>query len=92
MPSLTSKDRYHGKLRDDNDYALSWIRREGEGRVFYTVFGHAKSAYWNPVMVRHIMAGVQYALGDLPADDSPSRMAGAAIQSTGGTANKGGVR
>ena len=67
-------DRYHGKLRDDKDYALSWIRREGEGRVFYTVFGHDKSVYWNPAMVRHIMAGVQYALGDLSADDSPSRM------------------
>ncbi len=85
------KDRYHGKLRDDNDYALSWIRREGEGRVFYTAFGHAKSAYWNPFMVRHFMAGVQYALGDLPADDSPSSPVKADTQRADGTVNTGGV-
>jgi hypothetical protein len=86
------KNRYHGKLCEDNDYALSWIRREGEGRVFYTVFGHAKSAYWNPAMVRHMMAGVQYALGDLAADDSPSGPPKADAQRTGGTGEKGGVR
>ena len=86
------KNRYHGKLCEDNDYALAWIRREGEGRVFYTAFGHHKSAYWNPVMVRHFMAGVQYALGDLPDDDSPSRPTGTGGQAAGGTANMGGVR
>lgn len=26
--------------RADGDYALSWIRREGQGRVFYEAHGH----------------------------------------------------
>lgn len=60
--------------RPDHDYGLSWIRREGEGRVFYQALGHHESIYYNnPAMLEHILAGMQYALGDLEADDSPSR-------------------
>lgn len=60
--------------RTDGDYGLSWIRREGNGRVFYLALGHHESIYYNnPAMLEHILAGVQYALGDLEADDRPSR-------------------
>ena len=59
--------------RTDHDYALSWIRPEGEGRLFYEALGHHESIYYNnPSMLTHILAGMQYALGDLKADDSPS--------------------
>jgi type 1 glutamine amidotransferase len=58
--------------RPDNDYALSYIRREGQGRVFVNVLGHHESIYWNnPAMLAHNLAGIQYALGDLKADDTP---------------------
>jgi hypothetical protein len=36
------------------------------------VLGHDESIYKLTPMLAHILAGVQYALGDLPADDSPS--------------------
>jgi type 1 glutamine amidotransferase len=58
--------------RTDGDYALSWIRREGKGRVFIEVHGHDEHVYQMPTMLEHILAGTQYALGDLKADDSPS--------------------
>jgi hypothetical protein len=58
--------------RTDGDYGLSWIRREGKGRVFMEVHGHDEHVYQMPVMLEHILAGTQYALGDLPANDSPS--------------------
>jgi type 1 glutamine amidotransferase len=59
-------------MRPDNDYALSYIRREGQGRVYVNVLGHHESIYYNnPAMLEHILAGVQYALGDLKADDTP---------------------
>ena len=46
----------------------------GEGRVFYQALGHHESIYYNnPAMLAHILAGMQYALGDLKADDSPSK-------------------
>jgi type 1 glutamine amidotransferase/Ca2+-binding EF-hand superfamily protein len=58
--------------RTDGDYALSYIRREGQGRVFYEAHGHAENIYAMTPMLEHIRAGIQYALGDLKADDSPS--------------------
>lgn len=58
--------------RTDKDYALSWIRREGRGRLFYEAHGHDESVYAMRPMLEHVIAGIQYALGDLKADDSPS--------------------
>ncbi len=58
--------------RTDRDYALSYIRREGQGRVFYEGHGHSDRVYAMTPMLEHIRAGIQYALGDLKADDSPS--------------------
>lgn len=58
--------------RADHDYGLSWIRREGKGRVFYTAHGHSERVYAMKPMLEHLLAGVQYALGDLKANDAPS--------------------
>ena len=58
--------------RTDGDYALSYIRREGNGRVFYEGHGHSDRVYAMTPMLEHLRAGIQYALGDLKADDSPS--------------------
>ena len=58
--------------RADHDYALSWIRREGKGRVFYEAHGHNEKVYAITPWLEHVMLGVQYVLGDLQADDSPS--------------------
>jgi len=62
--------------RTDGDYGLSWIRREGKGRVFYEAHGHNEKIYAMAPMLQHVLAGIQYALGDLKADDSPSVKAG----------------
>jgi len=56
----------------DNDYAVSWLNKVGEGRVFYCSLGHAEATYWNPVVLKHYLAGLQFVLGDLQADASPS--------------------
>ena len=58
--------------RTDHDYGLSWIGREGKGRVFYEAHGHNERVYAIKPILEHVLAGVQYALGDLQADDSPS--------------------
>ena len=57
--------------RTDQDYALSYIRREGSGRVFYMTHGHHERNYAVRPLLEHLLAGVQYALGDLKADDTP---------------------
>jgi uncharacterized protein len=51
--------------RQDGDYVISWVRRHGKGRVFYCSLGHEASSYYNPHVLRHYLAGIQFALGDL---------------------------
>jgi type 1 glutamine amidotransferase len=58
--------------RTDRDYGLSWIRREGQGRVFYEAHGHDEKNYAFRPLLEHLLAGIQYAVGDLKADDRPS--------------------
>jgi hypothetical protein len=57
--------------KQDMDFPMSWIRRQGAGRVFYTGLGHGAEVFSNPQILQHLLAGIQYALGDLSADDSP---------------------
>jgi len=65
--------------RTDHDYALSYLVKEGQGRVFVEVLGHDESIYKQTPMLAHILAGMQYALGDLEADDTPSPAAVAPV-------------
>jgi len=58
--------------RPDHDFGLSWIRRDGQGRMFYMALGHDERIYALEPMMEHLLAGVQYALGDLKADDTPN--------------------
>lgn len=51
---------------------VAWIHRFGNGRVFYSNLGHNNTTYWNPTVLEHYLAGIQYALGDLEADASPT--------------------
>jgi type 1 glutamine amidotransferase len=62
--------------RSDHDYGLTWIRREGNGRVFYYAFGNEEKAFFLKSFNEQLLAGLQYALGDLKADDSPSVKSG----------------
>jgi type 1 glutamine amidotransferase len=57
--------------RPDRDYAVSWVRAFGKGRVFYTTLGHDAATYWNPVFLKHLLAGVQFAVGDLEGETAP---------------------
>jgi hypothetical protein len=72
-PEDKAKESYP---RADHDYGLSWIHREGKGRVFYEAHGHSERIYAIKPMLEHVLAGIQYAIGDLKADDTPSAKAG----------------
>jgi len=72
MPQATKDMEPAANARTDGDYALSYIRREGKGRVFYEASGHDESIYAMKNMSQHYLALMQYAMGDLKADDSPS--------------------
>ncbi|RPI24067.1 MAG: ThuA domain-containing protein [Acidobacteria bacterium] len=52
----------------DRDFAISWIKTQGRGRVFYSSLGHNPHIFWNGPVLAHFLAGIQFALGDLKAD------------------------
>ena len=62
-------------LRTDNDFGMVWIKREGKGRVFNSVLGHRPEFYMMPDLVKMMLGGIQFVLGDLDADTTPSATA-----------------
>jgi uncharacterized protein len=53
-----------GIKRTDNDFGVAWARPWEKGRVFYCSLGHNHEIYWHPKVLRHYLAGIQWALGD----------------------------
>ncbi|MEI6232503.1 MAG: ThuA domain-containing protein [Planctomycetota bacterium] len=64
--------KFSGENRQDHDYFVAWIKKYGNGRSFYTLLGHRDETYQNPLSMKFFLDGMQYALGDLKTDDSPS--------------------
>jgi len=58
--------------REDNDNAVSWVRTIGKGRVFYGSLGHNPKIFEMPKIMQFYLDGIQFALGDLEADTTPS--------------------
>ncbi|HET6572649.1 MAG TPA: ThuA domain-containing protein [Fimbriiglobus sp.] len=51
-------------VRTDGDYAISWTRLVGKGRVFYTSLGHRKEVWKDERYQKHLFGGLNWALGE----------------------------
>ncbi len=71
VANTVSPSRVLPVRQDDMDFPIGWIRSYGQGRVFYNGFGHNAHVFWDPALLEFTLAGIQYALGDLEADDTP---------------------
>jgi type 1 glutamine amidotransferase len=63
-------------VRTDADYALSWIHNYGKGRVFFTALGHTPAFFAAANLSDFFFRGIQFVLGDLEADTTPSAKMG----------------
>jgi type 1 glutamine amidotransferase/sugar phosphate isomerase/epimerase len=70
----TDLSQWH--VRPDSDYGMVWIKSYGEGRVFNCALGHTPSLFETPAMAQMVLNGIQFVLGDLPADTTPNAMTG----------------
>ncbi|HEY9172079.1 MAG TPA: ThuA domain-containing protein [Verrucomicrobiae bacterium] len=61
----------NGVKRTDKDFAVAWIKNQGQGRVFYCSLGHAENVFQDVGVLGFYLDGVQFALGDLKADANP---------------------
>lgn len=64
-------------------YPVAWLDTWGKGRVFYCSLGHNDEIYMNPAIVKHYLAGLQFALGELEADAAPQAVINRAQLSDG---------
>ncbi len=55
----------------DNIKYVSWIKRFGDGRVFYASPSHNAQSYENPRLLGFLSDGLNYVVGDLVCDDAP---------------------
>ena len=62
--------------RPDQDYGFAWIREYGKGRAYFTALGHTDGFYTDSRFTNHLLAAIQYVLGDLDADATPSAKLG----------------
>lgn len=67
-------------VRPDADYALSWIHNYGKGRVFFTALGHTPAFFATANLSDFFFRGIQFVLGDLDADTTPSAKLAATIR------------
>jgi type 1 glutamine amidotransferase len=72
LDKMSKEDVALGK-RTNGTYPISWVGTYGKGRTFYCSLGHNDHIYWNPEILKHYLAGIQYALGDLEADATPAK-------------------
>jgi len=57
--------------RTDGDFAVSWAKSYGKGRVFYTTLGHVPSNWDRPEMQAMFIGAVKWVLGLAEADITP---------------------
>lgn len=67
----TSKLTGNNKPFDERIKYVSWIKRHGNGRVFYASPSHNAQSFEDERMLKFFLDGAQYILGDLNCDDSP---------------------
>ena len=53
----------------------AWIKKYGEGRVFYCSPSHNAQSFEKPELLQFLLDGIQYTLGDFKCDDTPKKAA-----------------
>ena len=66
-----SNPRVH---RKDGDFAVTWAKSYGKGRVFYSTLGHVEANWDRPEMQAMVTEAIKWALGLVDADITPRLM------------------
>jgi hypothetical protein len=57
--------------RTDGDFAVTWAKDYGKGRVFYSSLGHVPENWDDPSLQKMYAEAIKWALGLIPADATP---------------------
>lgn len=53
-----------GKIKPMGYHPMAWYHEYDGGRAFYTELGHVEESYTDPLYLRHILGGIEYAMGE----------------------------
>jgi type 1 glutamine amidotransferase len=62
--------------RTDKDFAVTWVRDYGKGRVFYSSLGHEEQVWDRPDIQKMWLEAVKWAMGMTQGDATPRPKAG----------------
>ena len=71
LAKIDEKSYEGGKLGDD--HPMAWYHDYDGGRAFYTEFGHTEESYTDTSYLKHILGGIEYAIGENKKDYSKVR-------------------
>ena len=71
LVKIDEKSYEGGKLGDD--HPMAWYHDYDGGRSFYTALGHTEESYTDSNYLKHILGGIQYAIGENKKDYSKVR-------------------
>ena len=57
--------------RSDNDFAVTWVKNYGKGRVFYSTLGHREEVYDMAEIRKMYIEAVKWVLGMTEGDVTP---------------------
>jgi uncharacterized protein len=57
--------------RTDHDFAVTWAKMYGKGRVYYSTLGHVSENWDNPKFQQMYVEAIKWALGLIDADVTP---------------------
>jgi type 1 glutamine amidotransferase len=60
-----------GVNRTDGDFASVWVRRYGQGRVFYSAFGHFDESFTLPMFRTMLQQALLWLVGEIDLDATP---------------------
>jgi type 1 glutamine amidotransferase len=62
-PPPGGRGRTRVELRSDRDFAITWAKTYGKGRVFYSSLGHTKESWADPDVTRMYLEAIKWVLG-----------------------------
>ncbi len=71
LAKIDEKSYEGGKMGDD--HPMAWYHDYDGGRAFYTEFGHTEESYVDSNYLKHILGGIQYAIGENKKDYSKAK-------------------
>ncbi|MEZ4701153.1 MAG: ThuA domain-containing protein [Rhodothermales bacterium] len=60
------------RVEGDHREPWTWVRTQGQGRVFYTAWGHDERTWGNPGFQLLLERGIRWAAGDWAVDHDPA--------------------